>query len=387
MTLRDIAILNLRRRWGKALFVLAGLTLGVATLVGLVSLADGLAEQINGNLQRYGPNILVTPRSQELVLNYGGLKLGGFSLGPKELRQVDLVRINQIEYSANVGTVWPVSLGKVEVHGKSVLLAGVEFSKAGILKPWWMLRGAVPGNRQFIAGSEAARVLGLKIGDQVELKGQTWTVSGILEPSGSQDDGLLFAPLVPTQRLFGKVGLISMVEVAALCNNCPIEAMVEQIGGVLPGAKVVSIQSVVEARVKALEHYRDFSLGVAGLVALLSGLVVLVTMMMSVKERTEEIGVFRAIGFRKSHVIRVVLTEAFLLSLVAGVLGCLVGVGAARVILPFFSEGGDVYFYLLFDPLVSGIGVGLSVVLGLLASLYPAWLAAKMDPSEALRAL
>ncbi|MCB2186183.1 MAG: FtsX-like permease family protein [Deltaproteobacteria bacterium] len=385
MKLQDIALLNLKRRKGKSAFVLAGLMVGVATLVALVSLAEGLADQVHQKLEKFGANILITPESSELALNYGGMNLGGLSLETKEISQADLAGLAHIKSAADVAAVGPVVLGEVEVNSRPVLLAGVDFRQTALLKPWWKLDGVLPVSGQFLAGSEAARVLKLRLGDQRQIKGRNLLLSGILEPNSTQDDNLLFMPLAAAQELLGKEGVVSMVEVAAPGKDHPVADMVRQISQVLPGAKVVAIQSVVKGRIDTLNHFRNFSLGISALVIVLASLVVLVTMMMSVRERTVEIGVFRAIGFRKSHVMQVVLTEAFLLSLLAGVLGCLLGLGAASLVMPLFSQGETAS--LLVDPWLLGAGLLLALVAGQVASLYPAWLAAQQDPSEALRAL
>jgi len=176
-----------------------------------------------------------------------------------------------------------------------------------------------------------------------------------------------------------------MVEVAALCKDCPIDAMVAQISSALPGAKVMAIQSVVKGRMEAIASFQRFALGVSLLVALLGGLVVLVTMMGSVKERTNEIGIFRAIGFRSGQVMRVVLTEALILSAAAGLLGYLAGHGAGELALPWFSEGHGAH--LAWDPLLAASALGLALVCGALASLYPAYMASRLDPAQALRTL
>ncbi len=385
MNLKDIALLNLRRRKAKAGFVLAGLGIGVATMVALISLTQALQQEIGHKLEKYGANILVTPRTERLSLSYEGMSLGGFSFQTREIPQEHVARIRTIKNSANVAAVGPMVLGAVQVGGHHALLAGVDFAATDLLKPWWRVRGKKPGPGQVMLGSEAARLLGRRTGDALRLKGRQLMVSGVLEPTGSQDDGLIFTPLAQAQEMLGKRGLVSMVEVAALCKNCPVEAMVAQIGRKLPEAKVVAIQSVVRGRMQALDQFRRFSLGVTALVALVGSLVVLVTMMGSVKERTVEIGIFRAIGFRRSHVMRVVLLEAALLSLAAGVAGWALGVAAGRLALPWLSQGGDARLAL--DPWLAGGALAMAVLVGVLASLYPALSASRMDPARALRTL
>jgi putative ABC transport system permease protein len=124
---------------------------------------------------------------------------------------------------------------------------------------------------------------------------------------------------------------------------------------------------------------------VAGVVIFIGSLIVFVTMMGSVNERTTEIGVFRAIGFRRSHIIRIILLEAALVSVLAGLMGYAAGMGGATVALPFMAESKDAA--LVWDSTVLAGSVVLSLVVGMLASLYPALHASRMDPTEALRAL
>jgi len=393
MTLRDIAFLNLRRRKAKAAFVLAGLLVGVSTVVGLLTLTGAMTEDVNHKLEQYGANILVVPRTESLSLTYGGLALGGVSFEMEEIREKDLEKIRTIRNAGNVAALGPMLLGAVAVSGRKVLMAGVEFQPARMLKPWWKVRGELPPENGALLGSEAARKLGLGIGDRFQADGWDFRVTGVLEPTGSQDDEILFTHLGTAQTVLEKEGRVSMAEVAALCKDCPLEDMVSQISEALPGANVMAIQQVVKGRIEAIAHFRKFSLGVSAAVVLVGALVVLVTMMGSVRERTSEIGIFRAIGFRKSHVIRIVLLEAGIVSALAGVLGYLAGVGGTKLLLPFFAPGGTDAHHaahavgIPLDPALAAGAVVLSVLLGLAASAYPALLAARMDPNEALRAL
>ena len=176
-----------------------------------------------------------------------------------------------------------------------------------------------------------------------------------------------------------------MAEVAALCHDCPIEAMVKQISDALPGAKVMAIQQVVKGRMETLGHFKKFSYGISGVILLIGSLVVLVTMMGSVRERTDEIGIFRAIGFRKRHVMKIVFLEAAIVSSLAGIVGYLLGWGVTKVAVSFFIEGhsGSVPFNF---ELAGGAFI-LALFIGLVSSAYPAIIASRLDPNEALRAL
>ncbi|MBW1607674.1 MAG: ABC transporter permease, partial [Deltaproteobacteria bacterium] len=301
MTLKTISIKNLLRRKGKAGFILAGLVIGVSTVVGIMAFVEAMTNDINHKLEKYGANILIVPRTENLTLSYGGLALGGVSFEMKEIQEIELTRVRTIKNSRNIAALGPLVLGVVSVDSHKVLMAGVDFKAAEILKPWWHVQGAVPEENEVILGAEAARILNLSIGNKITIKDKKLVVSGVLQPTGSQDDQLIFTRLVTAQTIFNKSGQISMAEVAALCKDCPIDAMVKQISDVLPGAKVMAIQQVVKSRMETLAQFKKFSYGISGVILLIGSLVVLVTMMGSVRERTDEIGIFRAIGFRKGH--------------------------------------------------------------------------------------
>ncbi len=385
MTLIEIAIKNMSRRKAKAAFILAGLMIGVATVVALITFSRAMTADINHKLEKYGANILAIPKTDNLPLSYGGLSLGGISFEMQEISQTDLAKISRIKNAANVAAVGPMVLGGVNIGDQRVLLAGVDFEAALILKPWWKINGRPPAADEIIVGSEAARVLNATTNEKITLESTPYRIAGVLDPTGSQDDHLIFSRIATAQTILKKEGLISMVEIAALCGACPITEMVRQISTALPGARVMAIQQVVKGRMETLHRFKKFSYGTSAVVLLVGSLVVLVTMMGSVRERTGEIGIFRAIGFRRSHIMQIIFIEAVIISALAGLLGYAAGFGGTWSFFRFFMENTSTGV-----PLSTALFVGslaLSIVLGMLASAYPALMAARLDPNEALHTL
>ncbi len=385
MKLTDISLKNLVRRKAKTGFIMAGLVVGVAAMVAVIGFVRTMTAEINHKMERYGANILILPKTEDLQLSYGGINLGGVAFDVAPIQQADLQRLGSIKNAANIAATGPTLLGVVEADGRRVLLAGIDLKSVNILKPWWQLNGQRPSGNGLLAGAKTARVMNLAVGRNVNVNGTPMPVVGILDATGSQDDHLLFTELATAQTLLGKQGQISMAEVAALCNACPIDEMVRQIAGALPEAKVMAIQQVVQGRMDTLHRFSTFSLGMSAVVILVGSLVVLTTMMSSVRERKEEIGIFRAMGFRKSHVMGIIFSEAAIISGPAGLIGYVTGSVATLLAVRFFSslEHASVAF----DPVLCGAAIILAMAVGLLASIYPAIMAARLDPNTALRSL
>ena len=386
MKLHSIALNSLKRRKAKMAFLTIGLMVGVATIVTLMTLTRALSSDIQSKMDEFGANILITPKSSGLAMNYGGISMGGVTFDQGEIRESDLSGISTITNAKNIAAVSPKVLGTVKIGVHDVLLVGVIFAKELRMKQWWHILGEAPQtDQELLLGCDASRTLMVSAGETVQINGEDFKIVGVLDQTGSQDDDLVFVNLPKAQKLLGKQGKITLVEVAALCSGCPIGLMVSQIGALLPGVKVSAIQQVVEGRLKELAQFTRFSLAIAGVVIFIGSLMMFVTMMGSVTERTVEIGVFRAIGFRRSHIMRIVLFEAAMVSVLAGLLGYAVGMGGAQLTLDFMAQAGGAK--LIWDGWIAGGSVALALLLGLLASLYPALHAARLDPTEALRAL
>lgn len=389
MKLYNISLGNLRRRKSKIAFLVLGLMTGVATVVTLMAITRTMAQGMEERLNRFGANIVMVPKSDTLPLSYGGIQLGDVRYDTREFDQKHLADIHTIKNSRNLGIVAPKVLGTISAAGPSgeirLVLIGVIFEEETALKTWWHLKGSLPQETdELLVGASAARQLGVSPGDRLDLDGRNLPVSAVLEPTGGAEDHVIMTALKTAQALLGKPGKISMVEIAAFCRGCPISEMTLQIAEKFPQAKVTAMKQAVMAKMQSMEMFRHFSYGTSLAVLMIGGLFMMVTMMGSVNERTREIGIFRALGFRQSHVMQIILLEALVMGVLAGAggffSGSLLAWGLIPVIIPGSAYTGP-------DPSLAAIAFVMATVLSLLAAIYPARKAGRMDPSRALRSL
>lgn len=423
MNILTIALRNARKKWVRTALLLLVFTLGVVSIVALSFVSRVVGEGLEKKLVSYGANILVSPRSEKLTVSYGGFALGDMLFDVSYLDEADTVaRIDSIALRQNVSVIAPKLVVMDRVNGTAVALVGVRFEQEKLLKGFWALeQGVIPGETPeqaarraaeaqamhgemqqrpaaplaseqtphspgqangLLAGSAAAAKLGLKLGSKVPLGHHHFVVQGILAPTGGEDDNVLLADMDALQRASGHVGKVNFVEVAALCSGCPIDDIVNQLSGALPGVEIKTLRGIVEQRMVSVHFVKRLILSVS-LVILLTGCsMVGISMLSAVNERKKEIGILRSLGFTRRSVFAIFCAEAGAIGLAAGLAGYLAGYLASfRILAVLDVEGAGA---LAFDPLhLAATGLVLALLTSL-ASLFPAWKAAGIEPSEAL---
>lgn len=386
MTLYSISIQSLKRRKTKTFFLIFGLVLAVSSVITLTIISNKMNESVSKDLDEYGANIIITPKSNALSLNYGGLSVGEFSYNQKNLNNSDITKIKEIKNHKNISVISPKLLVVENFDSLKTLIAGINFEKEFNLKKWWKIDGVIPKKKnEVLLGLEASQKLHLNLNDNILIKSRPFIITGILKATGSQDDEIIFVDLDTVQKLFDKKENISLIELSALCYDCPIEEIVRQTSQKLPNAKVRAIRQSIDSKMAAVAKFEDFSLGISAVILVISLLIVFTNVNSSLNERVREIGVFKSIGFRNSDIFKIIFFEVITASGIAGILGYLIGLSAAKIILPILNPGSQIEF--TFNLEVFLIASLLSMIVGILAAFYPAYKATKLDPTVAFRTL
>lgn len=394
MNIFRIALSNIKRRKVKMLFLMIGLIIGVATVISFVNILKAMESELGDRIDEFGPNSIILPRSEGMDINYNDNMGKNISFDLQKLTMDDIPKIKSSSVSEYINIISPKLVGAVEANKQKTIIVGIESRNEFTQKPWLSLnqKDMVAGSNELsfidlpsenvILGSSAAKALKAKPGEIILIDNEEFKVFGILNELGAEDDGLIYANLNEVQVLLDKPNELSMIEVSAYCNNCPIEEIVVGLEESLPNGSVTALRQAALFREETIGQFSKFGLALSGIVLLIAALVVLKTMLSSISERTKEIGIFRAIGFRKMHIIKIIFIEVGIIGLLSGVFGFLTGSLSATFAGPYLAElQGDIPV----DIKMLLPAILLSVGLAIVVSFYPAIKAARLDPAEALR--
>ncbi|MBI4333202.1 MAG: ABC transporter permease [Chloroflexi bacterium] len=385
LTFRDIAFGNLKRRRGRTAFLILSLTVGVAMMVAVISVTAAMRASVESKLREYGANMVVLPRGLEMPITYGGVNIASVKAPIGELTEQDATLVASIHRKDAIRGVSPKLVTAIRIDEQEFMMVGVRFRDELRMKPWWTISGDKPAlSREVLLGRTAAQQLNRRPGDSLAMGGKDFRVVGVLDEQFSAEDHAIFADLRETGLLFNSPGKVSFIEVSTWCAACPVETIVEQVSEKLPGARVFAVKQLVEAELSQVRLATGFALTLTAIILVVGTLIMLLTMMASVRERTQEIGVLRAIGFRQAHIMRLILTEGVVVTFIGGGIGVIAGSAAA---LALSGPVAGLESPPLFDWPVAGVALGLAITMGALPAAYAARKACQLDPTIALRSL
>lgn len=383
MRLSGIAFKNVRRHLGRSGLMIIAIALTAGVVVTLFLVGRSAERDLARKVDEYGANIVIVPRSKDLPLTYGGVQLGGVTYDVQTLRSEDEAKIFSIKNRENIARVAPKIVERGEIDGVPVLVVGVRWADELALKRWWHIVGSEPsGPADALLGNRAAGRLGLQTGSEIVVQGEALRVTGVLDPTGTQEDELVYIDLGTAQRIWDRPGELSFIEVSAWCSTCPIETINAQISAEIPNARVSAVLKAAESREILIGQFRLFSWVLSGLMTLVGCLIVITTTLGSVRDRRGEIGIFRSVGYRRRHIFQIILLENLALALLGGAVGVALAVIAHG---PVARMAAGVTTTSLPGILDLTVALAATLAVVLVASLYPARRAAGLSPTLAMR--
>jgi putative ABC transport system permease protein len=292
----EYVLKNMVVKPGRFLFLVLSVAIGVAAVVGILGINVSMNDRIVDEIDKFGANMLIYPESDAFSLNYGGIQVGSVKVENTALSLEDAEKILTIKNNENIRAISPKLVTALDYQGDLLAAVGVNFENELEIKKWWDIHGSVPtGQNEVLLGYELSTKLDKKPGDTLLLSGGEYKITGTLNQTGSDDDKVVFMGLEEVQQTTGKINEISMIEVKALCNTCPIEEMIRQISEKLPHVNAVALKQVLASEMSMMQNFTQFASAIAIFILVLSIISVFSTVSSSVSERTKEVGVLRNI--------------------------------------------------------------------------------------------
>jgi len=368
MSFLTFILKNPFRNKTRSALAIVGIAIGIATIIALGIVTDGLKESTQNTLKSGGSDFTVTEANSPGLMS----------------SKINSTRVDELKNLTGVEDAVGVLLVNRVVDGDLFSVMGIKKQslKVGEIN---IIEGREfnENSNEIIIGKRASQSLNKTVGDTINLFNRDFKVVGVFETGSMWEDAGSFMSLSLLQELAEKPDEVSMIFVK-IKPEANLEEVTSNVESKYP-QELVTIKTIEDFnRVnKGLDTIDTASWAISLLAILIGGIGVVNTMVMSVYERTREIGVLKASGWKNRRIMAMIMGESVVLTLVSYVIGLVMGVGAVELILSSPAMGNfiqPVYSWELFLK-----ALGIAFLVGLVGGLYPAFRASRLAPTEALR--
>lgn len=388
-----MAYRSIRERKGRSILTVLGIAIGIAAIVSLMSVGYGMEEAITGELTKMADMISVMPGE---ISGHGYVEKGGFTDRD----------VNDLQRIGGIKDISAMVYGAAEVEyrnertpifvlgGDTKELGGFYVEPVGLKEGRWLrendYKGCVIGDR--VANDFFDEVV--HVNDKLILNGDKFIVVGVFEKASTlyaaDVDPHIFLTLRISQEVlqtdeikYIMVRVYDIDEAEEIAEE--IEETINDNHGLDDFANAMTMGSALEQIGTVFNIIRGVLVGIAAIALVVASIGIMNTMLMSVMERTHEIGVMKAIGAKSSDVLSLFLLESSIVSFVGGVTGCSLGVVVAKVMSFGAGTAFGIEMTAVVKPGVLFGGIAVAMIVGVLSGFYPARKASKMSPVEAVR--
>ena len=400
MRLRTIIWKELWLRKSQLISALLGITLGIAVIVGIQSVATVSEKAVKISLDNLGANILVLPQAAS-VDDYYSADIDAPTF-PEEY--VERLATSMLP---GVDNLSPKLTRRLKIKEIPVILTGILPANELASKPIWQTAGLIgpgldpacdpnnSGNQSYgyqderlqrkaidslavndiLVGSVIAQRLNLHENDVLEISGRPYTVARVIPETGTIDDNRIYAHLHTVQQALGTGNQVSAIEIMGCCSAIS-DGLLGKLRNILPDTRITTINQIVSTQIKTNQLMSKISLVFLVIIILVGAITIGNYMWANVEERRREIGILITVGTRRSIIYRMFLTKAVILGLVGGIIGYFLGTGSAMILGPQLAglKVAPVPIYLLLSIIIA-------VVIALAGSILPVRRASRFDPA------
>jgi ABC-type lipoprotein release transport system permease subunit len=360
---------TLRSLWSRrsrTIMTLVGLSIGLMAVVALSGISEGFIREMSKMFDK---------SEVDLVARQAGASDMSYSaIGERVGKQIAAI--------PGVESVSGLVVGAVTMEQVPFMLVEGYDPQETAIRHFKIVQGRMlSGSREIILGRPAADLLKVNIGDTLRLGEMGFRVVGLFETGVSWEEGGAVIPLRDGQAILGKPRQVSFYAIKVHDLN-QVEPIRRQIEATIPEVMAVSSSDVNEFAPE-MKNMNVMVWAISALAILVGGIGMMNTMIMSVFERTREIGTLRALGWRRRNVLRMVIKESLALGLIGVVIGVVLAwlLGMAMQQIPMWGS----WLAVIITPGLLAQTLIIALVLGTVGGLYPAWRAANLSPVEALR--
>lgn len=396
MDILRLALSVLRERRLRAILTIIGIAVGPAAMVAIIGTVEGYSQVITGQLSSLGQNTIVVLSSERYIVSDNDVR---YIKGLRGVQDTSPFYLVQGIYRRGDGKLIKINLYATDLNFIFKVIGSLKI-REGIIPPSTAYSTCMAGydiifdekNKQLIRLGQAITVsIPFAEGDRIRYKSKTIRISCVLEKYGNalviNPDTTIFLPKAAGPALLGVnkySGILVAVEDPIYVSDIA-ELLRRRYEGL---ADVISFQQIADAIGSVIKtlNFLLFSLSTAAFLVAITG--IMATMFTSIVERTREIGVLKAIGFSSADVLITILSEGFIMSLIGGSTGILIGTIGAYILSARSFKIGQTITILAspsITPALIGESMGLAILVGILGGLIPAYRASKIPPVEALR--
>ena len=391
MNIFQVSYKNLFRRKTRTSLTIVGIMLSIWVLVTLLGFNRGYENSLNNSIEGMGFQIVLTakgcPYEAATLMLQGG---AGMRYMPQELVE-EVTLMPEVADATSMLMHAEFDPDKGEYGGTTIFL-GIDANTYPAMKTYlqffqggWFAHDA---ENEIVLGYEAAELEQREAGDLMLLPGTTeeYTVVGVLKRTGTQDDGMIYLPLAAAQKTFNREGELTMLGMR-LKPDVDQTAFEEKLYK-LPDIQVVSMAQVKNTIMDLVSSAKVIVLSIAFIAFLIAMFGVLNTVLMSVFERYQEIGILKSMGAMPKDIFKMILIETTVLCSVGGIFGIVfsylfsgLSEMAIRYFLPFAPKGSIIAI----DANIAVMAFVSITLIGIVGGMYPAWRAASVRPLDSIR--